>query len=248
MPILRRLLPALLLTAALPGSGWAEMTAEERAEFRDEVRGYLLENPGILTEMIALLEAQQRDAAEATDGARIAERADAIFADGFSFVGGNPEGDVTVVEFLDYQCGFCRRAHPEVKRLIEADGGIRWIVKEFPILGPVSEHAARAAVATLIAAGPDAYAAFNDAMMRLPGQVTEAAVAATLTDIGVDAEAVQAAMDAPEVTRRIEATRALAQDLDIAGTPTFVFGDAMLRGYAPIEAMEALVAEVRAAN
>ena len=120
--------------------------------------------------MIALLEAEAAGATAADRPRRSSPPTrDAIFDDGFSFVGGNPEGSVTIVEFLDYQCGFCRRAHPEVRELIAADGDIRWIVKEMPILGPGSELAARAAVATLIAEGPEAYAALHDRLMRLEG-------------------------------------------------------------------------------
>lgn len=242
----RSLIPALLLTAALPGSGWAEMTAGEREEFRAEVRAYLLENPEVLNEMVALIEARQREAEAAGDVGRLAASSQAVFDDGFSFVGGNPEGDVTVVAFLDYQCGYCRRAHPDVAELVASDGGVRLIVKEFPILGPASEQAARAAISTLISAGPEAYAALNDRLLRLEGQLTDARIDATLAEVGVDAAAVRAGMDDPEVTRRIEATRALAQTLEIQGTPSFVFEDRMLRGYAPLAAMQALLAEVRA--
>jgi len=242
----RSLIPALLLTAALPGSGWAEMTAGEREEFRAEVRAYLLENPEVLNEMVALIEARQREAEAAGDVGRLAASSQAVFDDGFSFVGGNPEGDVTVVAFLDYQCGYCRRAHPDVAELVASDGGVRLIVKEFPILGPASEQAARAAISTLISAGPEAYAALNDRLLRLEGQLTDARIDATLAEVGVDPAAVRAGMDDPEVTRRIEATRALAQTLEIQGTPSFVFEDRMLRGYAPLAAMQALLAEVRA--
>jgi protein-disulfide isomerase len=245
----RSLLPALLLLATLPtGPGRAEMTAAEREAFRAEVRAYLLEHPEILSEMVAVIEERQRAATAALDDERIAAQAATIFDDGFSFVGGNPDGDVTVVEFIDYQCGFCRRAHPDVAALIAADGGIRWIVKELPILGPASEHAARAAVATLIAAGPEAYARVSDGLLRLEGPVTEAAVEAVVAAAGVDPAAVRAGLDDPEVTRRLDATRALAVELGIEGTPSFVLGARMLRGYAPVEAMRALVAEARAAE
>ena len=174
---LRRMLPVLLLTASLPASGWAEPLPEEREEFRDEVRAYLLENPEVLNEMVALLDARQRDATIALDKERIAARADALFDDGFSFVGGNPEGSVTVVEFLDYQCGYCRRAHPDLMNMLAEDGDIRWIVKEWPVLGPASDYAARAAIAARIVAGPEAYATVNDRrLLRLDGPVTEAGV------------------------------------------------------------------------
>jgi protein-disulfide isomerase len=246
---MRRLLhalPALLLTAALPSSGWADMTAEDREEFREEVRAYLLENPEILTEMVSILETRQADAAETLDGDRIAAQASALFEDGFSFVGGAAEGDVTVVEFLDYQCGYCRKAHPEFTELLESDGNIRWIVKELPILGPGSVLAARAAIATLIGQGPEAYARLNDTLLRSEGPINDASLDAALREAGLDPAAVRAGMEDPEVTRRLEATRALAAELEIQGTPAFVFGDRMLRGFAPVAAMEALVAEARA--
>lgn len=248
MPILRHALPALLLTAALPGSGWAEMTSDERAEFRAEVRAYLLDNPEILTEMVGILEARETDAAGSRDTRLIAENSAAIFDDGFSFVAGNPEGDVTVVAFFDYQCGFCKRAHPEVVDLLASDGNIRLIIKEFPILGPGSELAARAAISTLMNAGPEAYLALNDRLLRAKGQITEEIVGAAIEAVGADRAAVMAGMNDPEVTRRIEATRALAQALAIEGTPTFVFGDRMLRGFAPIDTMRGMVADVRAAG
>lgn len=247
MRFLKKAALVALLLAAAP-TARAEMTDAERAEFRAEVRAYLLENPDILTEMIAALEARQQETTAEMDRQLIAEHAGALFDDGFSFVGGDPEGDVTIVEFLDYQCGYCRRAHPEVMDLLAEDGGVRWIVKELPILGPASEMASRAAVATLIAAGPEAYAALNDRLLRLEGPVTEASVDTALRAVGVDPDAVRAGMDDPEVSRRIEATMTLAQNLAIQGTPTFVLEDRVLRGYVPLEAMREAVAQVRATD
>jgi protein-disulfide isomerase len=244
----RRLLPALMLTALLPGSGWAEMTTEEREEFRAEVRAYLVENPEVLEEMIAVLEERKRVEAVETDRELVAAHGARIAEDGFSYVGGNPDGDVTLVAFMDYQCGYCRRAHPELAELIEGDSGVRWVVKELPILGPGSELAARAAVATLIVEGPETYAALHDGLLRLEGPINDASLDATLAAAGADPAAVRAAMEDPEVTRRLLETRALAQDLGIDGTPSFVIGDRMLRGYVPGEAMRAMVAELRAAD
>jgi protein-disulfide isomerase len=244
-------LAAVALVAAPPAP--AEMrpgavTDEERAALREEVRAYLLENPELLTEMIALLEAQQKAAAAENDRTLVAENHEAIFDDGFSFVGGNPDGAVTIVEFLDYQCGFCRRAHPEVQELLTADGDIRWIVKEMPILGPGSELAARAAVATLIAEGPEAYVGLNDRLMRLEGQVTDESLDATLTAAGLDPAAIRAGMTDPEVDRRLAETLALAARLEISGTPTFVFDNRMVRGYVPLAQMQAMVEELRATD
>lgn len=239
-----RFLPlAALLLAATPAA--AEFDAAERQAIRDEVRAYLLENPGILSEMVRLLEAEQAGAQAMADEQLVASHHDAIFDDGFSHVGGNPDGDVTVVEFLDYQCGFCRRAHPEVQELLERDGNIRLITKEFPILGPGSELASRAAIATLIAEGPEAYRELGNALMTREGQITDASLDAILEEAGIDAEAVRAEMDSEEVSRRIAETHILARALGIEGTPTFVIGDRMVRGYLPLEEMENVVEQAR---
>jgi protein-disulfide isomerase len=228
--------------AAPPAAAFDE---GERAAIREEIRAYLLENPEILREMIGLLEAQEAGAQADADRAAIAANDERIFDDGFSFVGGNPEGDTTLVEFIDYQCGFCRRAHPEVQALVDGDGDLRLVTKELPILGPGSELAARAAVATLIAEGSEAYARLNNALLSLEGPVTDASLDAALRDAGLDAAAIRAGMEDDEVTRRLAETRELAQSLGISGTPTFVIGDRLVRGYLPLADMEALVEAAR---
>jgi protein-disulfide isomerase len=220
----------------------------ERAALHAEIRAYLLAHPELLVEMMQLLEQKQQAEAAETDRRLVAANSAEIFDDGFSWVGGNPEGSLTVVEFLDYQCGYCRRAQPEVRELVASDGDIRLIVKEMPILGPGSELAARAAVATLISAGPEAYATLHDKLMTVPGEITDLSLDRALTESGLEPAAVRAAMQDPEVERRLAATRALAEKLAISGTPTFVFDNRMLRGYVPLAQMRDLVGELRAVD
>ncbi|WP_424934136.1 DsbA family protein [Amaricoccus macauensis] len=243
-------LAAALFCAAAPvraDSPLLDLDAESRAALHEEIRSYLLENPEIMMEMYALLEEQQRAATAEADKGLVARNATAIFDDGYSYEGGNPEGDLTIVEFLDYQCGYCRKAHPELAELLESDGEIRWIIKEFPILGPNSELAARAAISTQINAGEEAYLRLHNAMMEGRGQVTEQSLDALLRANDLDPEEIRAGMDAPEVTERINGNRALAETLQVSGTPTFVFEDELVRGYVPLEQMQALVEEKRAA-
>jgi protein-disulfide isomerase len=241
-------LSALLLLAAPSVQASESLLEADRSVLHAEIRAYLLENPEILREMFALLEEQGQAATSEADRDLVANNAEAIFDDGFSFVGGNPEGSFTVVEFLDYQCGFCRRAHPDLSRLIEEDGDIRWIVKEIPILGPGSELAARAAISTLIAEGPEAYATLHERLMSLAGPIDDAVLDDELTAAGLDPATIRAGMDSAEVSRRLAETRDLAQTLAVSGTPTFVFGDQMLRGYLPFEEMQTMLAELRAAQ
>jgi len=246
MPFLKSaiLTAALLAASILPGKA-EDLTDAERMAFRAEVRAYLLENPEVLMEAIAILEDRQASDAAARDVRMLAENKAAIFDDGHSWVGGNPEGDITIVEFIDYRCGYCRKAWSEVEELVNTDGNIRFVVKEFPILGEASDLSARFAIATLQLAGPEAYKRAHDALVTLRGDATKPALERLAGDLGLDAAAIMARMAAPEVTAVIQANHALAQTLDISGTPTFVVNGTMLRGYVPLEDMRQIVKEQR---
>ncbi|MCR9125318.1 MAG: DsbA family protein [Rhodobacteraceae bacterium] len=224
------------------------MTNAERAAFGAEVRAYLMENPEVILEAVQALEDRRAAAQAAADVNLVADNAAALFDDGFSWVGGNPDGDITIVEFSDYRCGFCRRAHPEVAALLETDGNIRLIMKEFPILGEASTVASRFAIATRQLAGSDAYKQVHDTLMALEGDPTSVALRRIASEIGMDADAVLARMDAPEVSREIAETQALAQRLRITGTPTFVFEDELVRGFLPYDRMAEIIEEKRAAR
>lgn len=250
--MIRRLTFALAAAAALfaaPALAFdlAEMTDDERAIFRDEVRAYLLDNPEVLMEAIAVLERRQATEQVANDAALVAVNAQALFNDGYSHVAGNPEGDITIVEFVDYRCGYCRKAYPEVAELIEMDGNIRLILKEFPILGEESMLSARFAIATQMVAGEEAYARVHDALMTLRANATPETVVALADDLGLDGNAIFEAAQNPAVDAIIGANHALAGRLQINGTPGFVIGDQLLRGYLPLAGMQEVVAETRAA-
>lgn len=242
-----RIFALLLALWALPAAALdlSEMSADERAAFGDAVRAYLLENPQVIFEAAAIYEQQQEERARQADLALVADNKAALFEDTRSWVGGNPEGDVTLVEFLDYKCGFCKRAHGEIAQLLEADGNIRLIVKEFPILGPESVLAARYALAVKNVAGDAAYKAVGDALMTLNGAIAAPVLQRMSNTLGLDWTAIEAEMGSEAVTQQIRDTRALAQRLNITGTPTFVLDDEMLRGFLPADQMAALVAGKR---
>lgn len=238
---------AIALALALPASA-ADLTAlsdAERAQFRAEVRAYLLENPEVIMEAVDALRQREAEQQAQNDVSLVTDLADEIFNDGYSWVGGNPDGDITLVEFLDYRCGYCKKAHSEVAKLLETDGNIRLIVKELPILGDDSVLASRFAVATKQLAGDDSYEALTDALMSLQGNVSVPVLKRLASTFGLDADAIEAHMDSDEVSAEIAQTRELAGKLDISGTPTFVLQDELLRGYLPYDQMLALVAEKR---
>jgi protein-disulfide isomerase len=222
------------------------LTDDERAALGSEIRSYLLENPDILQELVDALEAKQAAEQADADSALIAANADAIFADGYSFVGGNPDGSLTVVEFIDYKCSYCRKAHADVSELVATDTDIRYIIKEFPILGEQSLLASQFAMATLNIEGPEAYRKVNAGFYEgFRGDVTPETLSAFATDLGLDPAPILAEMDSPDIARKIEENHLLAQRLQVSGTPTFVIGDQVLRGFAPLDIMRDIVAQER---
>ena len=233
---------ALALTLATPSFAQSTMTDPERTDFRAEVRAYLMENPEVLMEAIAVLEDRRTSDAAANDLEVLRVNADEIFNDPASWVGGNPDGDITVVEFMDYRCGYCKKAFEDVSELIKSDGNIRFVVKEFPILGEQSELAARFAVAVLQLEGAGAYEKIHNGLMVMRADVSIESLAAMGAELALsDVAAVMTHMTAPEVTSVIEANRALAERLDVNGTPTFVIDNTLVRGYVPLEGMRQIV-------
>jgi len=251
---MNRITTALAATALLGLAGPAAafdmgaMSDAERAQFRAEVRAYLMEHPEVLMEAVSALESRQAEADAAAKSTLVAQNAEALFSDGHSWVGGNPQGDITMVEFFDYRCGYCRKAFSDVETLVGSDGNIRFILKEFPILGPDSVASSRFAIATRQLEGDAAYKKVHDALMNLGGTVNEAALRRVGRAAGIDADAAIARMNAPEVTAEIDANRALAQKMAIGGTPTFILGDRILPGYVPLDGMKQMVATERNAG
>jgi protein-disulfide isomerase len=235
------------LTLALPAQAFdvSAMSDAEREAFRSEVRAYLLDNPEVLMEAIAVLEQRQAEEQIAADRDKVAVNAEALFEDADSWVGGNPDGDVTLVEFMDYRCSFCRRAHPEVQALVQGDGNIRYIVKEYPILGEESVAASRFALAVRSVAGDQAYKDVHDRLITVRGTMDEATFARIGEELGLDTDAVLVEMQNPAIDRVIQKNYALAQRLEISGTPSFVFHTDLVRGYVPLESMQGIVQAIR---
>jgi protein-disulfide isomerase len=225
----------------------SDMTEAEREDFRSEVRAYLLEYPEVLMEAINILEARRKADTLQADAALIAASREQLYNDPNSWVSGNPEGDVTLVEFSDYRCGYCKKAHPEVKELLKRDPNIRLVVKEFPILGPDSMAAGRMALAALDL-DPANFETLNDALMNFEGQLIEPVAYQIASGAGYDIAALRERAASAEIEARISDNYALARTLGLQGTPSFILGNRIIRGYLPIEQMLAAVADARAAT
>ena len=232
----------LALSCAVPArADLTDMTPAERESFRAEVKAYLLENPEVLIEAMDVLTARQAELEAQNDAALLQMHAAEIFNDPASWVGGNPEGDITVVEFTDYRCGYCRKAYDEVAELVKSDGNIRFVVKEYPILGEESLISARFAIAVRQVGGDALYEKAHDALIRMRGDPTPDTLGKLARDLGLDPASILTRMDSEEVAAVIAANRALGEQLQINGTPTFVINDTMVRGYVPLDGMREIV-------
>lgn len=239
---------ALAMTVATPAFAQEVMTDAERTAFRDEVRAYLMENPEVIMEAVGILQQREEEAKAGNDVTLARTYAGQLHDDPNSWVGGNIDGDITVVEFMDYKCGYCKKAYPEVANLLTTDGNIRYIVKEFPILGDQSMLAAQFAIATKLVAGDEAYETVHNTLMEFRGDITDDMLTKLGDSLDLDTAAITVEMAGAEVAKIINDNRLLGQAMQISGTPTFVVQDQMLRGYVPFDQMVQIVAQIRDAG
>ena len=236
-----------LVIACLAAGPAAPLAAQDlgEADVKRLALEAILENPEIVMQAVDIL--REREAAEQAEAAQaaLAEERGALESGDNAPVLGNPEGDVTLVEFFDYNCPYCRRAAQDVHALLEDDPELRVVFREWPILGDDSVEAARASLAAEMQNG---YEAFHLALMGGSGRVDAAAIDAAAEEAGLDLERLRADMQAPEVEAHIAESTKLAEALGITGTPAFVIGDQVVPGAVPADDLAALVEEVRSAE
>ena len=234
----------LLLTGTASAAG-AEQAAGQRSveEIEKIVREYILRNPEVLFEAVQRHEEKQRQLQTERDRAAVKEHAKELLADPDSFVGGNPDGDVTLVEFFDYRCGYCKRFAPALVSITEQDPKLRVVFKELPVLGPDSFRAAQAALA---ARNQGYYLAFHQALMDTGGPLTDDALMNVAHSVGLDVDRLKRDMETPRVLNILGNNRRLAAALNIDGTPTLIVGDQIVRGAVPVEQLTTMIARARA--
>ena len=210
----------------------------------ETIHNYLLNHPDVIIEVLDILRAQREVAEAEKTSNTLATQQQAIFNDPNSPVGGNPDGGVTIVEFFDYFCGYCKRMMPDLIRAMEDDGGIRFVYKEFPILGPESVVAARIALAAHRQA-PEKYEELHVAMMSSRARMNETNALRLAGGLGFDVDRLKADMDSPEIDRILGRNNALADQLGINGTPGFVIGKQIIPGAIDLETLRKLIVEAR---
>jgi protein-disulfide isomerase len=211
-------------------------------EFERRVQDYLLAHPEVIGEAIKRLEAQQREQEVARGQAALKSHADQVFRDPADPVGGNPSGDATLVEFFDYNCPYCKQMVSVLTQAEDADPHLRIVYKEYPILGPASVIAAKAALA---ANQQGKYVAFHRALYELRGPLDESKVLEVAKAVGLDVDRLKVDMQAPDISAHLGKNIALAQTLGISGTPGFAVSDKVFNGATDLKWLQAMIAEAR---
>jgi protein-disulfide isomerase len=220
----------------------AETPPEQREAIERIIHDYLIHNPDVLIEALRGAEDKLNREADAKAAKVLSDRRSEIFDDPATPVGGNPRGDVSIVEFFDYRCPYCKQVLPALQALLNEDHKLRFVYKEMPVLGSQSVTAAHAALA---AQRQGKYEAFHTAMMATKGQITEDTIYKVAGSVGIDVDRLKKDMAAPEIAQAVKANLALADALNIHGTPGFIIGNHIVPGALDLDALKDMIADAR---
>ena len=234
----------LFILILSPVSSSAEpSTPADPTSIDNAIERYIRTHPEVIEQSLQALEVKREAEEKARQKAALAIKQNELLNDPGSPVSGNLSGTVTLVEFFDYRCGFCKRTAAAVTQLQKDDPRVRVVYKDFPILGETSELAAKAALASK---AQGTHQAFHEALLASTHEMTKESILATATEVGLDVKRLETDMANPEWQTIIDRNRALAKDLGINGTPGFIVGTELVPGALDINGLKALIA--RAGN
>ena len=214
----------------------------QREELHRDIREYIMANPEIIKDAAIALQAKEEAARETERNAALISRRQELLYPAEGTVMGNPRGDVTVVEFFDYNCGYCKRMFTQLMDLIADDGKVRLVLKEFPILAPSSVTAAQAALA---AAGQNKYKEMHIALITYKGSLSDQVVLDLAKNVGLDISKLKADMKSPDIANTLAHNQSLAKDLHVSGTPAIIVGNDFISGVVSKENLARLIAKKR---
>lgn len=236
---------SMLALALFPTAPAFALDDKQKQEMGAFIREYLLQNPEIMLEVQDALQAKQVKLRGEMAEKGIADNKEAIFSSPHDITLGNPKGDVTVVEFFDYNCGYCKRALSDMDQMLEKDKNIRFILKEWPVLGPDSVAAHHVANAVRLVA-PDKYLRFHRTLLGGQGHANAEVALAVADSLGISEAALRKSIREKPANDILEETTALAEQIGITGTPSYIVGDELVPGAQGIDVLEAKVANMRA--
>ncbi len=221
---------AVLAGLAVPAPAKAELSAAQRTEIEGVIKDYLLKNPDVIREVLVEMERKQKADEESARSKAVTDLAPQLFNSTRQAVLGNPNGKITLVEFFDYNCGYCKKALDDVAKLVKAEPELRLVIKDFPVLGPGSVEAAEVATAMRNQAKGDKYWQYHTKLMQTRGQIGKTQALAVAKEMGADMDKLAKDVANPETRASLQEVMALADKLQLSGTPTFVLGDEVIVG------------------
>jgi len=228
---------SLALAAAVPAAA-ESFSADQREEIGKIIKDYLLTHPEVMQDVMAELEKRQQAAEAEKHRTAIVENKATLFSSPHQVVLGNPQGNVTMVEFFDYNCGYCKRAMSDMLTLIKTDGNLKFVLKEFPVLGEGSVEAARVAVAARMQdATGKKYVEFHQKLLGSRGGVDKMRALAVAKEVGFDMSRLERDMGSDEVKQTIDENMKLAEALGVSGTPSYVVGEEVVVGAVGLDAL-----------
>ena len=229
-PAALALAAALVLTGTLPGARAAEFTDAQKAALGPVIKDYLMRNPEVLRDVMGELEKKQKGEEDAKRLQIIGQASSDLFDSPFQATIGNPQGKVAIVEFFDYNCGYCKRALDDIGRLVKTEPGLKVVLKDFPVLGPGSVEAAQVASAVRNQFKGDKFWQFHAKLLSTRGPVAKAQALAVAKDLGADMDQLARDVEKPEIKNGLQGNMQLADALSLTGTPSFVVGQDVVVG------------------
>jgi protein-disulfide isomerase len=223
----------------------AAFTEQQKQAIGEIVKDYLLKNPEVLTEVISELEKRQAEAQQVAQASAVKETKQSLLNASHSYVVGNASGDVTLVEFFDYNCGYCKKALSDVQTLMKSDPKLRVVLKDFPVLGPDSVEASRVALAVKNQLQGQKLFDYHVKVLDSRGRVNGDRAMAVAKEMGVDMARLQKDLESPEVRNALQENMALGDKLSLSGTPAFIVGETVIPGAVGLEPLKQLVDNVR---
>jgi protein-disulfide isomerase len=237
----------LLISSFAPGvlAQGAPFNEQQRKAIGEIVREYLLTNPEVLQEALAELEKRQAEAQRVAARSAIKESRETLLNSPHSIVAGNPQGDVTLVEFFDYNCGYCKRALADVRSLLKTDPKLRLVMKDFPVLGPDSVEASRVSLAVKNQISGEKLFDYHVRVMESRGRVNGERALAVAKEMGLDIGRIQKDIESATVRTALQENVALGDKLGLTGTPAFIVGEEIIPGAVGLDPLRQIVASTR---
>lgn len=241
---------AVLAGLALTGPINTQLNAKtyddgDKTAIRKIVKDYLMENPEIIREALIELERRTAEAEKNRQKKLVAENQELLTDPKYAHITGNEKGDITVIEFFDYNCPYCRQSLVDIEKLIKNDKNVRVVLKEYPILGEASKQASLAALASR---KQNKYMEFHTALLTAKGRINDEQISLIAKNVGLDVDQLKKDMESEDVLESHNKNMEVGRKLGINGTPTFIFNDQVVPQVLPYEAMKQLIARIRKAS